>query len=169
MFKDAVVNFAARPGISLEAVVSEEFRQILNIADQHSPLPSSPNTIRDWLIEKSTKICDQLKIEFRTVKESLSATIDVWTDASMLHAYIGITLHFIADSKLFCRSIGVAELQGRHTAEQIKQCLELKLNEFGLTTNDLFKIVTDNGSNMVKAFSKYEGKFDTLFIGLVNN
>jgi len=143
----------------LEAVVSEEFHQVLKVANPNSPLPSSPNTVKSWIIEKSTEVSNQLKIEFQMLKGSLSATIDVWTDASMLRAYVGVTLHFIKDSNLVCRSIGVAELPGKHSAEQIKQCLQLKLNEFGLTMNDLYKVVTDNGSNMIKAFSKYEGNF----------
>jgi len=38
--------------------------------------------------------------------------------------------------------------------------VESKLDEFGLTMSDVYKVITDNGSNMIKAFSKYEGNFN---------
>jgi len=155
-FKDAVVQFAAKPGVSLETVVSDEFRQVLAVISPQTPLPSSPNTVKKWLIEKSTIICNQLKIEFQPVKGAISASIDIWSDSAMLNAYVGITLHFIKEYNLVCRIIGLVDLPTRHTAEEIKERLNLKLAEFGLTMDDIYKVVTDNGSNMVKAFSRYE-------------
>jgi len=48
--KDAVAKFAVKPEISLESVVSYDFRQILAVISSHTPLPSLPNTVKQWIV-----------------------------------------------------------------------------------------------------------------------
>jgi len=121
-------------------------------------LPASNNTIKQLLLNESKRIQGHLASELRQFKGSVVLTIDIWTDPIMLHSYVGITAHFIHGSKLIFCCIGVEDLIGRHNAENIKECVEKKLAIYGLQLNDIFSIVTDNGSNVIKAFDNYQCK-----------
>lgn len=46
----------------------------------------------------------------------------------------------------------IRELKGSHTSDLIKQTVEELLNEYDLTLQDAFHIVTDDASSMIAAF-----------------
>lgn len=66
---------------------------------------------------------------------------------------MGLTIHWIDPSTLERRSKGLAcrRMVGRHTYENIAECIDKVLNEFDLT-NKTTLIVTDNATNFAKAF-----------------
>lgn len=121
------------------------------------PLPSSNNTIKQLLLKEAGTIQEKMKSELQSFKGAITSTIDLWTDKSMLRGYIGITLHFVQGSSLVFRCIGVEEIKGSHTARAIKEHVVKKLAMFGLTLNDIFSIVTDNGRNILAALTNYQG------------
>jgi len=59
------------------------------------------------------------------------------------------------------------EIIGLHTTEKVKECVTKKLASFDVSFEDIFAIVTDNGSNVVKAFNEYHGKFNFLSTSLI--
>uniref|UniRef100_A0A915DYR1 Uncharacterized protein n=1 Tax=Ditylenchus dipsaci TaxID=166011 RepID=A0A915DYR1_9BILA len=81
-----------------------------------------------------------------------SITLDLWTDESYKHAYLGVTLHFVRRSRLERMFFGLREMDKDHTAENILTATEELLGKFDLSLDRIFKIVTDNGSNVVAAF-----------------
>jgi len=139
-------------------LVSDPFQNLLKIADVYSPLPTSSNTVKSLLVTEASNVRERLTVEFQKVKGALTAAIDLWTDPAMLNSYIGITLHFVCGSKLVYRCIGIKQIIGSHTGENIKKHVKEKLAEFGLNLNDIFAIVTDNGANIIRAFQQYQGK-----------
>lgn len=140
----------------MNLLVSDSFRALLNVLRPNCPLPNSSNTIKNHLIEKSHTVIEAIKRELTLYKGFLTATIDLWTDSIMLHSYVGITLHFIVGSQFVYRCLGVIEIKGRHNFENIKKCVVDKLKIYGLTLDDIFAVITDNGSNIVKAFNDYQ-------------
>uniref|UniRef100_A0A915CWE9 BED-type domain-containing protein n=1 Tax=Ditylenchus dipsaci TaxID=166011 RepID=A0A915CWE9_9BILA len=88
---------------------------------------------------------------------SFSLTCDVWTDSGLNNAYLGVTLH-CTDSTATLRRIclGLQQLKGSHTGTLIRRETEKILSIYGLCTANAFKVVTDGGSNMIKAYSKHD-------------
>lgn len=152
-----MAEHASCPEVSLSSVVSPTLRNIVTFLDPCAPLPSSSNTVKKLVIDKANQTTVSLKEEFKDYRHFISATIDIWTDPSMLHSYIGTTLHFVKSTKLVARYIGVVELTERHTAENVKSTFVNQLQKFGLNMEDLYAIITDNGSNMKKAFNIENG------------
>ena len=77
-------------------------------------------------------------------------------------------MHFVSDAKIRNAFLGLKSLHGSHTAGRIREHVEEILDEYGLSLDRVFKIVTDNGSNMVAAFQdvlkcKFEEKTFTVF------
>jgi hypothetical protein len=147
-----MAKFAACPGISLEACVSDEHRNLLLTIDPACPIPKSPNTIKKWLLNEAHDVYNSIVEEIQAFRSYLSATADVWTDSIMLRSYLGVTLHFIDRNKLKSSSLGVIELKGSHTAENIRARFEEKIGEFGLEYDDVYVVVTDSAASMKAAF-----------------
>lgn len=66
-------------------------------------------------------------------------------------SFIGITAHFISDWKLLSAVLACRRFTGRHTADNISAQYEEVVNEFNIAEK-VTHIVSDNASNMVKAF-----------------
>uniref|UniRef100_A0A915EAL5 Transposase n=1 Tax=Ditylenchus dipsaci TaxID=166011 RepID=A0A915EAL5_9BILA len=64
-----------------------------------------------------------------------------------------VTLHFVKDSQLRTAFLGLRCLHGAHTAINIRQEVIRVLEVYGLTLDEIFKVVTDNGSNILSAFA----------------
>jgi hypothetical protein len=97
---------------------------------------------------------------------------DIWSKKGLSSSYLGLTAHFysFADLKLHSPTLAVHQLPHPHTGLFIITCtmsvyylyltigeaicdLTYKLiEEWGIPSNKLSFIVSDNGSNMVKAF-----------------
>ncbi|CAF4680903.1 unnamed protein product, partial [Didymodactylos carnosus] len=81
----------------------------------------------------------------------LTITVDVWIDRCG-RAFMGITGHYI-DSvyKPQALLLDIVRLKGSHSAENIRNTTEQILDR--LSINDkVYKIITDNGSSMIKAY-----------------
>ncbi len=80
----------------------------------------------------------------------VSLTVDLWSDRQM-RLFLGVTAHYI-DENFLLHSIviGCHVFEGKHTGENILAKLILILDYY-LIKEKIFKIVIDNGSNMVKA------------------
>ncbi len=98
---------------------------------------------------------DQMKaclIQQLVSLSSCAVTLDLWTSRRM-HGYFGITVHFVNDEwKMKSYLLCCKQMRGRHTGESIQLEYETALDYYGIEEK-VFKAVTDNGSNMVKAFN----------------
>ena len=82
---------------------------------------------------------------------SCNLTLDIWSTRCM-HAYLGISVHFITDDwRLLTYSPACSKLSGSHTADNILSEYESITMKYNLTSK-VFKVVTDNTSNMCAAF-----------------
>ncbi|VDI11014.1 Hypothetical predicted protein [Mytilus galloprovincialis] len=83
--------------------------------------------------------------------ESVCLTIDLWSSRQM-RGFLGITGHFILDWAMKSVMICCKRFKGRHTAESIRSEYEEVVTSFEIGFK-IAAIVSDNASNMVKAFS----------------
>uniref|UniRef100_A0A915EDR2 Transposase n=1 Tax=Ditylenchus dipsaci TaxID=166011 RepID=A0A915EDR2_9BILA len=81
------------------------------------------------------------------MQQRYSLTCDVWSDR--------VTLHY-ADVTGTLRRIflGFQQLNDSHTGALVRRETEKILCNYGLSLTNAFKVVTDAGSNMVKAFNE---------------
>jgi hypothetical protein len=156
-----LAKFAAYPTVTINSLASPQFQQLIKSVRLDSPLPASNDSIKKILLNESKAIQEKVALELRQVKGKITLIIDIWTDPLMLHGYIGITAHFIRGSSFKWHCIGVKELIGSHSGENVKKAVEEKLATMGLSFNDIFAIVTDNGSNVIKGFDNFQGNFLT--------
>ncbi|CAF1288503.1 unnamed protein product [Didymodactylos carnosus] len=88
------------------------------------------------------------------LKEVKYFTVDVWIDVDNQRgrAFMGITGHYI-DSvyKPQALLLDIVRLQGSHSAEHIRNTTKQILDRLSIN-HKVYKIITDNGSSMIKAY-----------------
>lgn len=109
----------------------------------------------------TTKLLPQLreateaKVLAHVVKtESMSLTIDIWTDRRM-HSFLAITGHSFLDFQCQSFLVEFEAFRGSHTGQHIAEAIDRCLHKYSLHAK-VHYIVTDNASNMRKAFSVLE-------------
>ena len=79
---------------------------------------------------------------------------NLWSKKGMTASFIGITAHFFANHKRHNATIAVRHMPSPHTAENIFSMVKNILVEWNIPTEKVGNIITDNGSNMIKAFKE---------------
>jgi hypothetical protein len=78
-------------------------------------------------------------------------TSDIWSSRA-LNSYISLTMHYVdKDWKLRKFLMGCSNFDERHTAVEIGQKLDRMIEAINLPSDSSLTMVTDGGSNMVKA------------------
>uniref|UniRef100_A0A915DNP7 Transposase n=1 Tax=Ditylenchus dipsaci TaxID=166011 RepID=A0A915DNP7_9BILA len=91
-----------------------------------------------------------MKLRFSALIGRPSITADIWTDASMRNAHLGVTLNYVNYSKLQKIIFGTSQPSGfSHTGDLVLAKVEQLLHDYKLDLLKVFKVVTDNCSNMV--------------------
>ncbi|XP_060785429.1 uncharacterized protein LOC132891654 [Neoarius graeffei] len=158
------------PAITQRKVNSLVFDYIIN---EVQPFSAVENTTFRQLVEGlsggRTPVCRktlmlQIEKSFEKMKENqtrilenpeyVCTTTDIWT--ANHRSFIGITCHWIESDSLDRKSaaLACARIRGRHTFEVIAAKISQVHAEFHIQ-GKVTATVTDNGSNFVKAFSKY--------------
>ncbi|ODM93297.1 putative AC9 transposase, partial [Orchesella cincta] len=109
-------------------------------------------TLRSRINAEFSHLQTILKTELNRHKW-LCCTADVWS--SRHRSFMGVTVHWI-DSHLERKSaiLAMKRFQGSHTSERVTEWLVNILKTYSIQ-DSVSSIVTDNGSNFVKAFKDY--------------
>ncbi|CAG9827342.1 unnamed protein product [Diabrotica balteata] len=119
-----------------------------------APLYKVPSreTFKKLMDTKYEVIANLYKTKFSEISH-FSVTCDVWSEMMSCRSFLGVTVHFIEDRKLTSVSIDLSELSERHTSDYIStQLLEI-LNRWNIDLEKVEAVVTDGGTNMLKAIS----------------
>ncbi|CAF1208015.1 unnamed protein product [Adineta steineri] len=143
-------NLIIKCNIPLNIVENSSFREFMKHCNiKWNPISSKKlkNDYINLFIEKMNKSIH----EALNKVEHVTLTIDGWSDRRS-RSFLGITCHFI-DYKMKPDTclIDFVRLKGSHTADNIYRTTERVLDHYNLKEK-IFKIVTDNAANMVKAF-----------------
>jgi hypothetical protein len=127
--------------------------------------------MRSLLGKETTKMRNIIKAKILKLHNLPSITADIWSDKSLSHSYIGVTLHFVETSsknlnRINSAFLGLREIFGSHTAQLVKETVSDILDEYGLNLEkEIFKVVSDNGANFKCAFKeKQMSKFFNFLI-----
>lgn len=97
------------------------------------------------------------KKQFREI-DYFCVTCDIWSEMMSCRSFLGITVHYILNSKLTTTAIEVHPLDERHTANLIGSKLSELLLQWNINNEKVVAVVTDNGANMVSAIQTTFGK-----------
>ena len=147
---NSVVGLIANDLLPLSLVDSEKFRSLLATAEPSFTMPSRKHLSTQLLPQRAATVRDKL-ITLLSRAQDVALTIDLWSSRDM-RAFIGVTAHFILDFTMRGAMLACHRVRGSHTAENIHILYEETVACYKLG-GKISKIVTDNGSNMVKAFT----------------
>lgn len=147
---DALLKSIAGNLLPLSIVESEEFKNLMEIADSRYQMPSRKHFSTKLLYEKSTEVRNNIKHQLK-MADSVSLTIDIWSTRQK-RGYIGMTAHFILDWNLRSILLCCKRFKRKYTSENIRNAYEEALVCFDIA-NKTTAVVSDNATNMVKAFS----------------
>lgn len=102
---------------------------------------------------------DQFAVRSAKLKERLmkarkmTICLDGWSKKGLTVSYLGISAcYFDPITSQPCHSfLNLREIQHPHTGDMLAACLTHCFEQWGITEKQVLLIVTDNGSNMVKA------------------
>ena len=133
---------------SFSIVEDVGFKKLISDID---PRIVSPNKSKKLIPETSANIHRNLQQLLETTSD-ISVTLDLWSNRQM-RPFIGITAAlFISDWKLLSAVLACRRFTGLHTTDNISTQYEEIVNEFNIA-DKVTHIVSDNASNMVKAFT----------------
>jgi hypothetical protein len=106
----------------------------------------SRKTITQLITSKYDILSTQIKNKLSLI-QSVTLTTDIWTDTLNTKSFLGMTVHYLSMSKLELESatLGVLELDERHTSDNIVGWIKDLLNRWGIEKNQVFLVVTDSG------------------------
>lgn len=137
-------------------VENEGFKNLIKAVAPQYKLPSR-TSLRRWLDNKYEVISETFKKKLSSI-ENLTLTTDIWSDTFNMKSFIGVTVHFGIEIELISVTLGVYELDERHTSQYISEMLLKTCAEWGINKDYVMAVVTDNASNMVKAVELTFGK-----------
>ena len=150
MITNSIMDMVVKDLIPAHIVEKEGFRDLVQLLDPKYTIVSRQSIQYKLIPEKSEKIKQTLTRQLQSTP-SCSVTLDIWTSRRM-HGYFAVTVHFITQEwKMKSYLLCCRQLKGSHTGENIRLEYENIIEEYGIEEK-VFKAVTDNGSNMVKAF-----------------
>ena len=112
--------------------------------------PITRKTCRAKIIQKGKPFMYN-HAEYKRKYGKPSGTVDVWTSRRRV-GYMGFTLHLQNRHRSFPKVLDVRYIPSPHNAENVAKTFHSILGDYGLSPDDLFKVVSDNASNMKKAF-----------------
>lgn len=134
-FKDLLIRWMVCCHIAYFQLENVYFRELLFFLwpplEKH--LPRAANTIRQWVLDAWKKRKVELRKEMRAAHSRIHISFDLWTSSNH-KAIVGIIAHFInASGKRRTEVIGLREIVGEHSAENIGHQLLRLFIEYGIT------------------------------------
>ncbi|CAK1599136.1 unnamed protein product [Parnassius mnemosyne] len=130
-------------------VENEGFKNLMKAVAPQYKIPSR-TSLRRWLDNKYDVVSETFKKKLSSI-EDLTLTTDIWSDTLNMKSFIGVTVHFGIKVELISVTLGVYELDERHTSQYISEMLLKTCVEWGIKKDNVTAVVTDNAANMVKA------------------
>lgn len=137
-------------------VENEGFRTLMKTVAPQYKLPSR-TTLRRWLDDKYEVISETIKKMLSSI-EDITLTTDIWSDTLNMKSFLGITAHFGIDIELYSITLGVYELDERHTSDYLSEILLKVCQDWKIDQENVTAVVTDNAANIVKAIELAFGR-----------
>ncbi|KAJ7341173.1 hypothetical protein JRQ81_004982 [Phrynocephalus forsythii] len=135
--------------LPLSLVERPQFRRFCEVLDPSSRVMTKADVTME-IDRQYAKVKEEV-IALLAKVEAVAVTLDIWSDRRM-RGFLGVTAHTILDFELKTRLLACHRFLGQHTSENIFNVFENICTSFRVKEK-IFYIVTDNASNMLKAFT----------------
>ena len=151
----AVADWIVSDGISFNTVNGKGFKRMIKKVNAAFIPPCYATLKRDIGMGYKTSINLMNTLIDETCLNA-SITVDLWTSRAKT-GYVGITCHWLTQ-KMELRDVLVCvdQISYPHTGKHIYEVIQQKLEVLGLQ-NKINVVITDNGSNMIKAIEYWNG------------
>ncbi|KAK2152952.1 hypothetical protein LSH36_313g00004 [Paralvinella palmiformis] len=146
---DSLVMFIAGNLLQSSIAESPRFRDFCGMMDPHYQLASRKHLTGKPLINKTKSIQAYFKQQLKQTQ-----SVCLITDLCQMKSFIGVTGHFIHDWSKHSITLASKRVKGCSTFENIHQQYEKIVTSFDIT-HKISHIITDNASNIIKAFNFY--------------
>ena len=147
------MNLIVGESMSLNILDSKGFRQFCHDLDPRYKHVSRLN-MKERIHSKSVALQKEIAEKMNNT-DSVNTTVDIWSDRKM-RSFLGVTAHIIEESndELNLKSYTLAchRFLGKHTGNRIASTFEKIINDYKIR-GKIDYIITDNASNMKKAFA----------------
>lgn len=146
--------FVGSTNVPNSIVESAEFRSLLEELDPRYLVPG-----RTLISKEIDKVLFDLKLKIQgylSNAQKVNLCADIWTKKGMSSSYLGVTAHFFSqrDHRRHRVTLAVKRMSHPHNAESIRELIDEVLKEWSIPLSQVGAVITDNGSNMVKAFQQ---------------
>lgn len=145
----------AKDNLPFATVEKEGFKTFMKTIAPLYKIPSRKK-ITSLIEEKYEFLSSMIKTQFLNIK-NLCLTTDIWTDTINTKSFLGITAHYILKETYKSVTIGVIELNDRHTSDNIKLWLLNIICEWNIDKENIIVVVSDNAANIKKAITEAFG------------
>lgn len=140
--------------LATNLVENADFRDVLTELDKQYDPPSSHLLLKE---EDAMFALMKNSISNHLEKASkVAITADIWTKRGGTESFFGVTAHWYDEinQRLMSATLAIQNIRGKHDAKAIYDQTCKVLSEWSIPICKISKVVTDNGSNMVKAFQE---------------
>jgi BED zinc finger len=143
-------NLIIRCNLPLHLIETSAFRDFMKECVPKWE-PMSVKKLKSMIITSFKERIHKTIFETLQKVKDLSLTIDGWSDRRS-RGFLGITCHFIDDNMLpQAYLVDFVRMKSPHTSENIQRQTEYVLDSFNIKEK-VFRIITDNASNMIRAY-----------------
>ena len=129
--------FSSSSGV--QAIVGPIARKLMVSLDKDS--------VRGMMIARAQKMEQEIVLAMRNKPVFLKMDGTTWRG----HSYLAINVQFILNDKPTIRTLAVMDCAGKHKAMATAEMVKSTMARYGLTKKQVFAMVTDNASVMVKS------------------
>ena len=144
-----IVDLMADNHLSVRFVGSKSFQKLINRLEPAYSLPCRQTFSKVHIPKRCEVIRSHIK-QLIGKASNVCTTVDIWTSRQQ-KSFMGVTCHMIVEGVLETVMLACRPMVGSHTAEHVKNIYCEVVEDYSLE-NKVSAIVTDNASNMVKAF-----------------
>ncbi|KAG9376557.1 hypothetical protein A1F94_013104 [Pyrenophora tritici-repentis] len=162
-FQDALKDWVIADNQSLRVIETPQFRNMIAAA---SPLAEallwrSHQTLRDHIIAEYNAYVPAVAAYLREARSLIHVSFDNWTSTGGRYAFTGLCVHYLnGEGKLVDHLLGLPELHGAHTGNNIASVAATILRLFGVNDTSVGYFVLDNASNNDTAVESLAEEFN---------
>ena len=148
-FQRLLIRWVACDNVPFNKLESRYFRELMEYANsaiiESGSLPTH-NTIREWIIRSFNGHKGVVTELLSRSLSKINVSFDAWSSRKFT-SLLGLTVHFLdEEGKLRTFLLGLPQIEGRHTGENLAERVGEIINEFGFEDR-IGYFVTDNADN----------------------
>lgn len=149
--EQAMVEMFIDTGLSTRLCANSSFKEFCRMLEHRFKAPGSAR-VNSLIGAKMKTATEKLKDIVREARR-LTLCVDGWSKRGLTAAFLGISACFYHPPTGKARHVllNLHRLDHPHTGESIARCIDLTLETWGISEDKVLLVVTDKGSNIVKA------------------